>query len=263
MSSDREHADLLAAWRAEHDPGASERERMWEGIAARAATGDPLLEEAAPASTAATTAAVAASRSRVLVGGVALAAAAVLAIVIASPRRELARTVEPALQQSLRAVLPALERATTPVVAPATIAPTVQPEPAVGAPLVGEPLVAEPHVAMRVPPRRGPARREPPRSDAAPGVAPAPSIDPVEVELLERAQRRLASDPKAALALFDAHAQSYPRSALAAERELGRADARCRSGDTTGARELVDGFIRTRPGSPLVARVRSICADAP
>jgi hypothetical protein len=244
--------ELLAAWRAEHDPGASERARMWTAIAARAGVDDPWVEE----SSAGAGVARAAVRPRLWIGAVAIAAAAVLAVAIAPRARELARTVAPTLQQSIRAVLPSLSRSPEPralvpeppaqvperaALQPASVA---VPPPAIAvAPVIEAPVV------------RNRTRREPPE------LASPASIDPAEVELLERAQRRLASDAAAALALFEQHAHDYPRSELAAERELGRADARCRSGDAAGARELVDRFTRSRSGSPLLARMRSICAE--
>lgn len=232
-----QHADLLAAWRAEAEPSAVERARMWEAIAAKAEHGDAIVDDVDVATP------VAAARSlvrpRFVVGALALAAAAVLALAIAPRGRELPRTVEPALQQSIRAVLPSVQRDLHEVAIPPRVEPAIV-----------EPAIVEPAIVEVVAPARPKARRS----------APA-SIDPAEVELLERAQRKLGRDPLAALALFEQHARDYPRSALAAERELGRADAKCRSGDVDGARALVDRFARTRRGSPLLARMRSICAE--
>jgi hypothetical protein len=235
-----QHADLLAAWREEQGPSALERARMWEGIAAKAELGDPLADdvEVAPPVSAARSIV----RPRFVVGAIALAAAAVLALAIAPRGRELPRTVEPALQQSIRAVLPSVQRPVHEVATPPRVEPIV------------EPAIVEPAIVEPVTPAGEPARAKAKR------VAPA-SIDPAEVELLERAQRRLGRDPLEALALFEQHARDYPRSALAAERELGRADAKCRSGDVDGARALVDRFARTRRSSPLLARMRSICAE--
>jgi hypothetical protein len=231
---------LLEAWRVEQGPGAVERDRMWASIAARAELGDPLAELPAPA---AIGAAARAWPLRLRIGAIAIAAAAVLAVAIAPRPRELPRTLAPALQQAIRVVLPTLERRAEParsvVVAelpPQAAAPVVVPEPVV---------VTHPRARVR----------------RAPQPPAPPSIDPAEVALLERAQRRLATDPIAALALFEQHARDYPESALAGERELGRADARCRSGDVAGARALVDRFTRARSGSPLLARMRSICAE--
>lgn len=231
-----QHADLLAAWRAEQGPSAIERARMWESIAAKAELDEPLaddVEVAAPV-----TAARSIVRPRFVVGAIALAAAAVLALAIAPRGRELPRTVEPALQQSIRAAMPSVQRPVHAVATPPRVEPAVI-----------EPAIVEP-TAPAVELARPKAKR----------AAPA-SIDPAEVELLERAQRKLSRDPVEALALFEQHARDYPRSALAAERELGRADAKCRSGDVDGARALVDRFARARKSSPLLARMRSICAE--
>ncbi|HWB79619.1 MAG TPA: hypothetical protein VG755_31870, partial [Nannocystaceae bacterium] len=183
-----EHADLLAAWRTEAGPSAIERARMWEEIAAKAEQGDPLADDV---EVAAPVAARSIARPRFVIGAIALAAAAVLALAIAPRGRELPRTIEPALQQSIRAVLPSVPRPVH-AVQPAT-PPRVEPV----APASEEPVAP---VVEAVRPK---AKR----------TAPA-SIDPAEVELLERAQRKLARDPLAALALFEQHAREYPRSAL-------------------------------------------------
>jgi hypothetical protein len=230
-----QNAELIAAWRAEQSPSVAERARVWEGIAARAELADPVTDEVAA------TRVVAQSivRPRYVVAAMVLAAAAALVLVTAPRGHEVARTVEPALQQSIRAVLPAPELR------------SAVPQRAVEAPVAAPASIDE----APAPP---PVDADAPRPSRRTKARRAPSIDPAEVALLERAQH--TRDPLAALALFDQHARDYPRSALSAERELGRADARCRSGDVDGARALVDRFARTRPGSPLLARMRSICA---
>jgi len=80
-----------------------------------------------------------------------------------------------------------------------------------------------------------------------------------EVALLATAQRALARHtPAAALAALDEHARTFPRGALATEREGLRAVGACDAKHGDG-RARADTFVARHPTSPLVARVKAAC----
>jgi len=65
-----------------------------------------------------------------------------------------------------------------------------------------------------------------------------------------------AGQPARALALFDAHAISYPQGVLAEERAAERVLALAQLGRLADAHAAADEFLRAHRASPLAARLR-------
>jgi hypothetical protein len=104
--------------------------------------------------------------------------------------------------------------------------------------------------------RRGATRTEAPAEEAA----PAGDLER-ELTLLGRAKTELAAGrPARARELLAEHAQAFPRSSFAEERELLSITALCDLGRAREARAGVEGFKRRHPGSALSERVEAICA---
>jgi TolA-binding protein len=83
-----------------------------------------------------------------------------------------------------------------------------------------------------------------------------------EMALLRPAQQALKSgNHRRALQLFDDHARSFPDSALAEERTLGRIEALCGLGRGAEARKVVASFGRRFPGSPYRAKAERACPE--
>jgi hypothetical protein len=82
-----------------------------------------------------------------------------------------------------------------------------------------------------------------------------------ELALLEQAQLALREAPNRALAATDLHAQRFPQSQYAQERELLAIDALTRLNDRERARAGAERFLARYPGSPHVRRVRELLAS--
>lgn len=128
-------------------------------------------------------------------------------------------------------------------------------------------LPAEPAAAAR-PEEPAPAEAPQPRAEKqslpAPSRLPAPSAEPTvdeEVKLINAAQAALrAGDAKHALELLSQHAARFPAGKLATLRQVTHMMALCQSGKAEQARQEAADFVASKPGSPFVERVKSICA---
>jgi hypothetical protein len=113
---------------------------------------------------------------------------------------------------------------------------------------------------------------EPPLATVAP-AAPAepvpephargPAHDPLaaEVALLQRAKQAWqAGKPSVALGLVQRHAQLYPRSQLAAERDAVTVFALCSLGRTSEAHDVATQLLAKSPHSPLRKSLEDSCA---
>jgi hypothetical protein len=133
--------------------------------------------------------------------------------------------------------------APAPVVAPVV---SVAPKPDPAPPGVVEDT-AEPEEASPV------ARVEPRVSREAPVVWNEP-------QLIERARRALATDPRRALMLTQEHQRRFPAGALGVERDVIAIEALARSGQTAEARRRALLFISSYPRSIHLPRVRALLA---
>jgi hypothetical protein len=82
-----------------------------------------------------------------------------------------------------------------------------------------------------------------------------------EVAMLDRARRRLERSPRDALVELETHAGTYPRGALAAEREFLAVDATLRAGDRGAAERRAARFLQRYGDSPYARRVRALLED--
>jgi hypothetical protein len=168
---------------------------------------------------------------------------------------------------AMRAAKTAVARSTRAAVAPA---PAAQPLPTLAQPeppaLEAVPLpAAAPAARPPTTPRRArvPIAKAPAPEPAAVAAAAASSEEPVdelalEVRWLDQARGLLASDPPAALARADAHAQRFASGALAAERELIAVDALQRLGRVPEARKRADALLARNPGSLYRGRLQRV-----
>jgi hypothetical protein len=116
-----------------------------------------------------------------------------------------------------------------------------------------EPRRGEPPAAMIPAPAKPSVRAR----RAAPVVAVPPAASAAaELDLLRRARRLLASDPKAALALTDEHFRSYPAGVFAEERELLAIEALSQR-DGAAAIERARSFASKYPRSVHQARIEA------
>jgi TolA-binding protein len=108
-----------------------------------------------------------------------------------------------------------------------------------------------------------PSVQPPILAPAAHGPVPAVSERATigaEARLLRSADEALRSgDSGRALVLLHQHARMYPRSVLAEERSSELVATLCALGRVDEASAEVAHFLRTNPGSPLAASVRSSC----
>jgi hypothetical protein len=79
-----------------------------------------------------------------------------------------------------------------------------------------------------------------------------------EPQLIERARRALASDPRRALALAQEHQRRFPVGALGVEREVIVLEALARSGQTSEALRRARAFEERHPKSIHLPRVRAL-----
>lgn len=93
--------------------------------------------------------------------------------------------------------------------------------------------------------------------------APAPAPDFAgELDLLTRANAATqAGDATRAFDLLRAYDRSYPQGSLIQERVAAGVLAQCAAGRIEAAREEARRFFQRWPRSPLVARIRSSCAE--
>jgi hypothetical protein len=82
-----------------------------------------------------------------------------------------------------------------------------------------------------------------------------------EPQLIERARRALATDPRRALALAQEHQRRFPAGALGVERDVIMIDALARSGQTTEARRRAQAFETKYPSSIHLPHVRALLAQ--
>ena len=76
-----------------------------------------------------------------------------------------------------------------------------------------------------------------------------------ELELVQRAQAALASDPNRALTLTNEHAVTYPKGELVQEREVIAVEALSRLGRNEEASRRALAFVRRFPQTPYAARL--------
>jgi hypothetical protein len=133
--------------------------------------------------------------------------------------------------------------ASAPVVPPA---PVVRPVGSQTAPQAAPP-VPEPEIAVVAPSAE---HRSPSAKDA-----PATWDEP---QLIERARRALATDPRRALLLAQEHQRRFPSGALGVERDVIALEALARSGQTAEARRRALAFEAKYPKSIHLPRVRAL-----
>ena len=143
------------------------------------------------------------------------------------------------------------------VLAVALTRPTLPPPPAPAAPLPA-------HTGNHPPPPK-PAELAP-----IPEVAETPSVPvlPVkelpalwdEPQLIERARKALASEPRRALSLTQEHQRRFPSGALVIERDVIALEALARSGQGVEAMRRARAFEAKYPQSIHLPRVRALLA---
>lgn len=101
-----------------------------------------------------------------------------------------------------------------------------------------------------------------PRAPASPGPSTdAPVADAeTEIQLLQRAQDALGSDPARALDLASRHAARFPSGSLSQEREVIAIDALVRLGRRDEARARAAAFAERLPSSAHRARIEALVA---
>jgi RNA polymerase sigma factor (sigma-70 family) len=105
-----------------------------------------------------------------------------------------------------------------------------------------------------------PVQTAKPRPREARAVPDAPSLERHNQLLLDAADRLREGDAAAALAITDAHAREFPKSALADARAALRIEALCAQENVAQARGEAHLFVRAHPSSPVLARVERSCA---
>jgi hypothetical protein len=79
-----------------------------------------------------------------------------------------------------------------------------------------------------------------------------------EPQLIERARKALASDPRRALSLAQEHQRRFPAGALAVERDVIALEALARSGQSAEAARRARAFEAKYPKSIHLPRVRAL-----
>ncbi len=144
-------------------------------------------------------------------------------------------------------------RAATPPVTDS--APTIE-EPA--------PAASTPATAAATSTSTKPRRVEPARPSVVAPVAGSRALDDLEsMRLLREAERRLEHDAAASLRLLERHAQQFPGSSLALEREALTVIALCSVGQMKAGRERQRLFLRANGQSAYAARVAGACTVPP
>jgi len=100
-----------------------------------------------------------------------------------------------------------------------------------------------------------PSVAPPVRAAAAPSASSSAKAASTELELVQRAQAAIASDPERALALTSEHARAYPAGVFAHEREVIAVEALSRLGrrDESWTRALT--LVRRYPRTPYARRL--------
>jgi hypothetical protein len=104
------------------------------------------------------------------------------------------------------------------------------------------------------------------RPSDVPGRARVAPADPLAAELtLLHAAKQAWQDGKSQTAfdLAQRHAQLYPHSQLASERDALKVFALCGLGRTSDARDLASALLSRAPGSPFRASLEQSCAMRP
>jgi hypothetical protein len=104
------------------------------------------------------------------------------------------------------------------------------------------------------------------RPSDVPGRARVAPADPLAAELtLLHAAKQAWQDGKSQTAfdLAQRHAQLYPHSQLASERDAIKVFALCGLGRTSDARDLASALLSRAPGSPFRASLEQSCAMRP
>jgi hypothetical protein len=133
---------------------------------------------------------------------------------------------------------------------------------------------APPSPASHLPPPALQASSAPPPQAVPPAREPEPeaSVPPPlerrvvkeattvwdEPQLIERARKALASDPRRALGLAQEHQRRFPAGALSLEREVIVIEALARSGQSSEARRLASAFEAKYPKSIHLPRIRAL-----
>lgn len=120
--------------------------------------------------------------------------------------------------------------------------------------------VAPPPIPFSESTNTPPAPERPAEAPARPRTAPQ---DPLAAELtLLHAAKQAWQDgkPQTALDLAQKHAQLYPHSQLASERDALKVFALCGLGRTSDARDLASSLLSRAPGSPFRASLEQSCA---
>lgn len=225
---------IIELTRAARTPRTEDKERVRRALAAglvAAAVSTPGIAAGATAAKAGTAGAAAKLAGAGAAAGIKLALSVVLIASVGAGAYWLTRDRQP----------PA------PVIAPAPVETAV---------------IAEPPVAVAVPP----AAAQVAGAEAAAEVEDAPSAlparDPLlaEAALLNKAQQAWrVGNARRALELAQKHAQRYPRSALAFERDAVRVLALCALGRKAQARPLAAALVKRAPRSPLRTSVEESC----
>jgi hypothetical protein len=79
-----------------------------------------------------------------------------------------------------------------------------------------------------------------------------------EPQLIERARKALAADPRRALALTQEHQRRFPAGALGVERDVIALEALARSGQTAEAKRRATAFESKYPKSIHLPRVQAL-----
>lgn len=247
---------LLAAYRAEEGLPAEVRARVWSRVD-RSLHAEAAVVPTSGASHlrwAALGLAVAAAGAAIWWGGARLSSTPGAAASEAPYRRDDARdgpheleAKEPGRATVVGASTPAPRPAELPPASP----PTQPSTPA--AATTASPMQPDASASSRAQPTRSAAR-------AAASAETSGLAD--ETELLRAAQSALArGDADHALALLDAGKRRFGAGVLAEERAAVQVFALCELGKRTRARREADAFAAAHPGSPLLSRVRSACAE--
>lgn len=84
-----------------------------------------------------------------------------------------------------------------------------------------------------------------------------------ELELLQRAQSVVASDPSRALSLTNEHVRDYPSGEFVQEREMLAIEALARLGEKQAARRRADALLERFPRTPYSAKIEMLLGRSP
>jgi len=140
-------------------------------------------------------------------------------------------------------------------------------------------VLHQPAATTNAPPRapvtQPPVSQAPAATVAEPALLPKPEAAPPsperhtvkdatatwdEPQLIERARKALAAEPRRALALAQEHQRRFPAGALGVERDVIMLEALARSGQTAEARRRALAFEAKYPSSIHLPRVRALLA---